>query len=1531
MRDLIEVGNILRTTLYDPRFEHDACGVGAIAALQGSASHDVIAQAITLLENLHHRGATLGDDATGDGAGILTQIPYAIFADWLHERRASEYAQPGQYAVAVCFLPYTAAAESASVIEQAVREAGLPVVGWREIPNDQSVLGDEARATMPALAQLVVGRPTALPDAAFERACYLARKAAERALLEAELRGYIASFSSRTIVYKGLLTGRQLGRFFLDLRDPRYCTQVAVTHTRFSTNTFPSWERAQPFRLLCHNGEINTLQGNVNWIKAREAALPIELRPVIDEQGSDSAMLDNVLDLLVHSGRDLRHALAMLVPEAWEGNQTLPPAVRAFYEYHAGLNEPWDGPAALCFTDGRILGAALDRNGLRPLRYNLSRAGLLIIASEAGADGLDPSEIVEHGRLGPGEMMAADVRDGTLWRNPELKAWLAGRKPYARMIANETPRSESRPEPEWEEALPCELSRLQRAFGYSAEELQVILKPMVWQGHEPVGSMGDDTPPAVLSEQPRPLAHYFKQRFAEVTNPPIDPLRESSFMSLRTHLGALPPLLEEDSPISRLVLDTPIITPSILRAVEAARSTFHLDATFETTSSIEAALARLHNEAEAAVHRGVELLVVDDRATGPDRLPIPSLLAVASLHHYLIRKGLRARCSLIAVSGEARDTHSIALLIGYGANVVCPWLALVTARQLGAEEYRGETIQAQAAEKNFLHAAGAGLLKIMSKMGIATVESYCGAQIFEAIGLTRSVIDLHFTGTPSRIGGIGLAEIEDEVRRWHTAAFPLQVAVLDTQLLPAAAQAAIQTAGHTRAGRERRGGPSQQVELPSLGFFKYKRAGEYHAWSPQVVHALHKAVRAPGALNGRFNEGFAAYKSYADLVDRGPATELRYLLKIRGIDDSAPRAEGAPSPARGLKTVEPVAAILTRFSTGAMSHGSISAEAHETLAIAMNRLGAASNSGEGGESPARYGTERNSRIKQVASARFGVTPAYLISADELQIKMAQGSKPGEGGQIPGHKVTVEIAALRRARPGTSLISPPPHHDIYSIEDLAQLIADLREINPRAAISVKLVAQAGVGTIAAGVAKAGADIILISGDSGGTGASPLSSIKHAGIPWELGLAETHQTLIANRLRGRVRLRVDGGLRTARDVLIAALLGADEFSFGTAALIAEGCLMARACHTNTCPVGIATQREELRKKFDATPEQIMAFFTYIAEDLRHMLARLGVSSVDEVIGRTDLLEPVAVDRHHPAPSIAARLDFRALLATVPVAGPRHHQPGDSALQHRPIENGLSLTLSQAVLEDLRQSGISRRHGHIRNTDRTFGARLAGELARRSGDAGLAPGSVRITLDGVAGQSFGAFLVSGIELELWGLANDYVGKGLAGGTIIVRPPENAGWIRPADGRASVPVVGNVTLFGATGGRLFVAGSAGERFAVRNSGATAVVEGLGAHGCEYMTGGTVVVLGPVGRNFGAGMTGGRAFIYDPDDQLPRSLNSEIVMVVPLASGDREELRALVTEHAERTGSAVARRLLGAWDAVVKDFKLVVPRAEGG
>ncbi|MDQ4076415.1 MAG: glutamate synthase large subunit, partial [Chloroflexota bacterium] len=1271
---------------------------------------------------------------------------------------------------------------------------------------------------------------------------------------------YFASFSSRTVVYKGMLTPAQLPEFYLDLCDPRYTTRVAVVHNRFSTNTTPTWERAQPLRRICHNGEINTLQGNIHWMRAREALLPEALRPVIDTRGSDSAMLDNALELLVlgsEERRSLPRALTMLMPPAWEENEGLPSQERAFYAHNATMQEPWDGPAGVCFTDGLVLGATLDRNGLRPLRYDVTHNGWLIIASEAGAAGLEPHEIAHHGRLGPGQMIAADVEEGYWVANDALKERLATltifeEPPYVAVGSKHVDEREARG---WELAEQSEtLKRLQGAFGYTSEELQVVLKPMVRDAKEAIGSMGDDTPHAVYSEKPRPLAHYFKQRFAEVTNPAIDPLRERLMMSLRCHLGPLPNPLDPTSAADRIVLASPLVSPAQLNEIrETGLRVVHLDATFHMDERLETGVKALFQAAEAAIDEGAQVLIVSDRAVSEERILIPSLLAVGGLHHHLLRRGLRARVSLVAESGEARDPHSIATLLGYGANAVCPWLALASAVAIGAEPYRGEIVESPNAVRRFLKAAEDGVLKIMSKMGIGPVESYCGAQLFETLGLSDEVIDRYFFGTPNRIGGVGLAALEAEVRRWHGTAW------------------------------------QSDEGLDSPGFYKYKRGGEHHAFSPPVVHALQKAVRTEGALNGQFEQGYEAYRQYVNLLEGGPPSEPRDLLRL----------VERPEQATSSEQVEPITAIFRRFSTAAMSLGSLGREAHETLAVAMSRLGGMSNSGEGGEDPARFNTEGNSTIKQVASGRFGVTPAYLMSARELQIKIAQGSKPGEGGQLPGKKVTVEIAALRHTMPGVTLISPPPHHDIYSIEDLAQLIYDLRAINPAARISVKLVCQPGVGVIAAGVVKAGADVVHLSGHSGGTGASPLSSIKHAGEPWEVGLAETQQMLVEQRLRDRVILRVDGGLRSGRDVIVAAILGADEFSFGTAALVAEGCLMARACHKNTCPVGIATQRPELRAKFDATPEQVMAFFTFVAEEVREYLARLGATTIDEIVGQTHLLEAMKDERWGT--------DLTALLRQPALSGARHHD----RRYHRPFdEPTLDDEILRDVQHDLNGTARCRRHYRITNQDRAIGARLAGYIAKKQGDTRLREGTIHLSFTGYAGQSFGAWALPGTVLTLHGVANDYVGKGLGGGTLVLMRPEGASWDE------SAPLLGNVALYGATAGKLFASGSAGERFAIRNGGATAVVEGVGAHGCEYMTGGTVVVLGPTGRNFAAGMTGGRAFVYDPDDRLAANLNDEFVEIVPPSIEQLAEIHELVRSHTHHTGSARGRRLLAAWEA---------------
>jgi glutamate synthase (ferredoxin) len=1355
---------------------------------------------------------------------------------------------------------------------------------------------------MPCILQAIISTSQfPITNSRFEQSLYLARKTFERAA-RTQYGAYVPSFSSRTIVYKGLCLAQQLPEFYADLRDPDYAVALTVFHQRYSTNTLPTWQRAQPFRVLCHNGEINTLQGNVAWMKAREPRLDLPgfgnpdglLRPVIDADGSDSAMLDNAVEVLMHGGREVHHAVTMLVPPAWEKLPDLPEAVRDFYAYHACLTEPWDGPAALVFTDGATVGAALDRNGLRPCRYLVTGDGLVAAASEAGAVPVEPERIVLRGKLGPGQLLSVDTSRGLVLENAALKLDLAARQPYGHWIRTHLRTSPELPIPNLKSQIPNPKSQIsnlklsegglqstlqqQAAFGYTNEELVMVIRPMAEDGVEALGSMGDDTSPAVLSDKPRPLFGYFRQRFAEVTNPPIDPLREQLVMSLKVRLGARGNFLAETPEQARLLeLDSPFLTDEQLAALKAdpglrAVTLSTLFRVADGPAGLEQALDRVCAQAETAARSGAQLLVLSDRGVSARHTFIPSLLAVSAVHHHLLRAGLRTQVDLIAESGEPREVHHFACLLGYGAAALNPYLALTTASGLKRPHSQSPTT-------HYLHAAEHGLLKIMSKMGISTVDAYCGAQIFEVVGLRSAVVDAYFTGSASHLGGIGLADIAAIVLRWHETAFT----------------------------------PDGQPTLDSPGFYKFKRSGEMHAFSPAIVHALHTAVKFPGALNGRSRDGYAAYKRYSELQQARTPVDVRDLLEFSPLTPGDREA----SPEARRSAVEPSASIARRFSTAAMSHGALSVEAHQTMTIAMNRLGALSNSGEGGEDPARYRTEANDRVKQVASARFGVTPAYLVHADELQIKMAQGSKPGEGGQLPGHKVTAEIAAIRHATPGITLISPPPHHDIYSIEDLAQLIYDLRQVNPRADISVKLVAQAGVGTIAAGVAKAGADVILISGNSGGTGASPLSSIKYAGIPWELGLTEAQYVLVENGLRGRVRLRADGGLRTGRDVVMAALLGADEFSFGTAAVVAEGCLMARACHMNTCPVGIATQSPELRAKFDATPEQVMAFMFYVAEEVREILASLDLGSVAEAVGRVELL------RQKPG---LTPLDLSRLLLVPPGDGPRRYVgepnpvPADSPLNERLIADGLSL-----IAEGNGPSAISHQPYAISNRDRTFGARLAGEVARTHGDAGLPPDdAVSVHLCGSAGQSFGAFGVPGLNLTLHGEANDYVGKGLAGGRIVIQLPT------PRSESVQPPVLaGNTVLYGATGGELFIAGRAGERFAVRNSGAVAVVEGVGDHGCEYMTGGLVVVLGPIGYNFAAGMTGGVAYIYDEGGRAEARLNPQLVGATSLSADDSECVREWVGRHAQWTGSAVAQSLLSDWNSASTRFLKVAPKEQ--
>jgi glutamate synthase domain-containing protein 2/glutamate synthase domain-containing protein 1/glutamate synthase domain-containing protein 3 len=1431
-----------RAGLYDPSCEHDACGIAAVARLDGVASHETVRRALTALENLEHRGASGADADSGDGAGILLRVPDALFRAELGEALPA----PGAYAVGSLFLP---AGGGEEVVERVVAAEGQRLLAWRDVPLDVSVPGRAAAAVMPRVRQAVVAAAPGLEQDAFERRLYVIRRLVEKAAPEI----VVPSLSSRTLVYKGMLTAPQLGRFYLDLADERVESPLALVHSRYSTNTFPSWELAHPYRLIAHNGEINTLRGNANWMRARESQLASELfgddlakvLPVIRAGGSDTAAFDNVLELLVLAGRSLPHALMMMVPEAYESRADVDDELRGFYDFHRCLIEPWDGPAAIAFSDGRVLGATLDRNGLRPGRWYETADGWVVLASETGVLPEEPANVVRKGRLRPGKLFLVDLEQGRIVPDEEVKLAVARRRPYAEWVRAETVQLRDLPaaEPAAKPTVPLRTRQL--IFGYGAEDMKVILAPLAANGEEPVGSMGNDTPLAALSGRKPLLYSYFKQLFAQVTNPPIDPIREAIVMSVQASVGSERNLLAESPEHARqLAIPNPILRD---RELEQLRYVDHavfkgwtLDTTWpaaEGGAGLEPALKRLCAEADLALAAGANILVLSDRATGLERVPIPSLLATAAVHNHLVREGTRLQAGIVVESGEPRSVHSIAVLIGYGAAAVNPYLML---EMLGDEESQARAVKGIAK----------GLLKTMSKMGISTLTSYCGAQIFEAIGLAPELVERHFTGTASRIGGVGLRELGEHAVARHARAFGDEL-------------------------------------LPVVGLFAWRREGEAHMWNPETISRLQHAVRSGS---------WETYEQYARTANEDAARlgNLRGLLRFR-----LP-AQGIP-----LEEVEPAAEIVRRFSTGAMSLGSISREAHETLARAMNRIGGRSNTGEGGEDPERFGDDRRSRIKQVASGRFGVSAHYLANADELQIKMAQGAKPGEGGQLPGHKVDGYIASVRMTTPGVGLISPPPHHDIYSIEDLKQLIYDLRCGNPRARISVKLVAEVGVGTVAAGVAKAGADHVLISGHEGGTGAAPLSSILHAGIPWEIGLSETQQTLIRNGLRSRIWVQTDGQLKTGRDVVVAALLGADEMGFATAPLIASGCVMMRACHLNTCPVGIATQDPELRKRFRGQPEHVVNFFFFVAEEARRLMAQLGIARFDDLVGRVDLLDADDALAHWQERGI----DLSAVLHVPAEGGPRRRVEAQDVsladhLDHRLIaalERGLPVEEELAVA----------------NVDRTVGGLLSHRVVSEHGAAGLPAGSARFTLRGSAGQSFGAWLAPGIELTLVGDANDYVGKGLSGGVLALRPPEDAGFAAEEN-----VIAGNTVLYGATAGRAFFRGLAGERFAVRNSGARAVVEGVGDHGCEYMTGGVVVVLGPTGRNFAAGMSGGVAYVLDEDGSFAARCNRELVGLEPVA--DDAELRALVEEHAARTGSTVASRLFADWDP--SRFVVVMP-----
>jgi len=1521
--------------LYDPRFEHDACGIGFVADLSGRATHKILDDGLKCLERLAHRGAFDADGKSGDGAGILCSIPHTLINREL-ERIGQRAHRPGEIALGMLFLPREPAlnTQARAIIADELARNNLLALTWRTVVHEPNVLGKRAFETLPDIQQVLIERPDNIrTELEFDQFLFLVRSRIQNRIFRetgakrhASLPGfYIPSMSCRTVCYKALVSAPQLRRFYLDLNDPDFKVSHILFHQRYSTNTLPTWERAQPFRFMCHNGEINTLQSNINWMKAREPQIESlvwgseidDLSPIIDEASSDSGMFDNVLELLNSGGRDITHSIKMMMPQAWEKDPDMPPAVKGFFRYHAGMMEPWDGPASIAFTDGARVGMTLDRNGLRPARYIHTSDGIVYAGSEIGALDVDPEKIIASGKLGPGTMICADMQTRRLLTNDDILKELASRKPYREIAARQRVRLEEVANLALEQpAVNAEaLLARQASFGWTSEELTVVVKTMFEDGTEPMGSMGDDTPLAVLSTKPRALFNYFKQRFAEVTNPPIDHLREDQVMSMRVLIGARGNLLDETEGNAHLVrLNSPILRNEELKAIQtlddSAFQSVVLDATFSVADGargLEKAAHRLCEDAERAVRVGASLLIISDRKTGPQRAPIPAPLAVGAVHYHLIRAGLRMHASLIVESGEARETHHFAVLIGYGASAVNPYLALDTAREaVQRGRIRDKSVSENDVVKNYIKAAEKGVLKIMSKMGIATVDSYCGAQIFEAVGLHQTVIDECFTGTPSRIGGICYAEIAESALRWHASAYPKEGA-----------------GENTSTGRA--------IKLDHPGFYKERAGGEPHGYSTKAVHALQKAVRIEGIIeydgeaelatgvartnvktfhtNGHFDEGYRIYKDEFARPFQSPdqPSEPRDLLDIKSDRDPIPVDE-----------VKSLLSIARRFSTAAMSFGAISMEAHQTLAIAMTRLGGLSNSGEGGEELARLSDERNSGIKQVASGRFGVTPVYLMSASELQIKMAQGSKPGEGGQIPGHKVTEAIAKVRHTVPGVALISPPPHHDIYSIEDLAQLIYDLKQINDEAKVSVKLVSQAGVGTIAAGVAKAQADVVQISGHNGGTGASPLSSIKNAGLPWELGLAETQQTLLQNNLRARIRVRADGGLRTGRDVVIAALLGADEYSFGTATLIAEGCIMARVCHLNTCPTGVATQKPELRAKFEGKPEHVMAYLLYVAQDVREYLAQMGYRCIDDVIGRSELLKQKTA-LGSGASVQAGSLNLDALLVPTPAGLPRRQI--ESATQ--PPRNILNVQIVRDARPAIDEGWKVQLHYSIRNQDRSIGARLSGEITRKYMDEGLAPGTIEIDFRGYAGQSFGAFTTNGMRLHLVGSANDYVGKGMRGGEISIRPfPETTyEW-------SDNYILGNTVLYGATGGTLFAAGRAGERFAVRNSGACGVVEGVGDNALEYMTGGVAVILGATGRNFAAGMTGGMAFVYDPNGAFVNHCNTELVDVDRLTNpGMKKLVKSLLRRHYELTNSARARDLLKTWDEAALSFRRVLPK----
>jgi glutamate synthase (NADPH/NADH) large chain len=1477
--------------LYDPRFEHDACGVNFVVHMKGERSHQIVRHGLGALCNMDHRGAAGAEVNTGDGAGILIQIPDAFFRAVL----PFDLPEEGHYATGLAFLPSEAAEASVvrDSIERIFTEEGLSILGWREVPVDDSMIGSMAKSVEPSFFQPFVVGP-GLDGLALDRRVYLARKRSEIELgTVAEGGVYFPSLSSRTFIYKGMLTTTQLGQFFTDLSDPRVESSLALVHSRFSTNTFPSWPLAHPFRYIAHNGEINTVQGNRNWMRAREALLDSDLLPgdldrifpICSPGASDSATFDEVLELLHMGGYELPHAVLMMVPEAWEHQPSMPRAKRDFYRYHASLMEPWDGPASIAFTDGTVIGAVLDRNGLRPSRYWVTADDLVIMASEVGVIDVDPARVVQKGRLRPGRMFLVDTAQGRIIDDEEIKSHLAGQHPYGEWLAaNQIELQSLASQPHTLSAHDAVVKR-QQLFGYTTEEMKLILEPMAKNGLEPIGSMGTDTPIAVLSSRSRLLFDYFAQLFAQVTNPPLDAIREELVTAVSGTIGPEGNLLNpQASSCRQIVIERPILDNDELRTLvhiadhEGASDfrTVVIPCLYPVSAGGEGlakALQNVRRLASEAIEAGATMLVLSDRGADAEMAPIPSLLFTSAVHHHLIREKTRTRVGLIVEAGDAREVHHMCLLIGYGAAAINPYLAFETIEDLIAED-RTAMHDPIKAIGNYIKSSSKGVLKVMSKMGISTVASYTGAQIFEAVGLANDLVDEYFTGTVSRLGGIGLDEIADEVAMRHRLANPEN--------------------------------PTQRAHrsLEAGGEYQWRREGEYHLFNPETVYKLQHSTRS-----GRYD----VFKEYTARVD----DQSRNLATLRGLFDLRIGAR----PAVSIDEVEPISEIVKRFSTGAMSYGSISAEAHENLAIAMNRLGGKSNTGEGGEDAERFiplpnGDSRRSAIKQVASGRFGVTSEYLVNADDLQIKMAQGAKPGEGGQLPGHKVYPWVAKTRHSTPGVGLISPPPHHDIYSIEDLAQLIHDLKNANKEARVHVKLVSEVGVGTVAAGVSKAHADVVLISGHDGGTGASPLTSLKHAGAPWELGLAETQQTLLLNNLRDRIVVQVDGQLKTGRDVVIAALLGAEEFGFATAPLVVSGCIMMRVCHLDTCPVGVATQNPELRARFSGKPEFVVNFFEFIAEEVRELLASLGFRSLDEAIGQVELIDSKQAVEHWKA----SGLDLSPILYMPEIA------EGASRRCISTQDHGLDLALDNELIRQAAPA-LERRErveiaSPIRNVNRTVGTMLGSELTRRFGGEGLPDDTITIAFEGSAGQSFGAFLPKGITLRLEGDANDYTGKGLSGGRIVVRPSKSATFAAEDN-----IIAGNVVLYGATQGEMFLRGIVGERFCVRNSGAIAVVEGVGDHGCEYMTGGRVVVLGPTGRNFGAGMSGGTAFVYDPDNTFLLRVNPEMIDLDRPETEDLEWLRDRIEKHRHETGSVVAESMLNSWAESGAKFVKVMPK----